>query len=64
MYLIKVILEFAVVLGFMVLVHELGHFIVAKMCGVRVERFSIGMPPRHLGTAHRRVCEDGRRVWR
>jgi regulator of sigma E protease len=49
MYLIKVILEFAVVLGFMVLVHELGHFIVAKMCGVRVERFSIGMPPRLFG---------------
>jgi regulator of sigma E protease len=49
MPLIKVILEFAVVLGFMVLVHELGHFVVAKLCGVRVERFSIGMPPRLIG---------------
>jgi regulator of sigma E protease len=49
MQLVKVILEFAVVLGFMVLVHELGHFIVAKLCGVRVERFSIGMPPRLFG---------------
>jgi regulator of sigma E protease len=33
----------------MVLVHELGHFIVAKLCGVRVERFSIGFPPRLFG---------------
>jgi regulator of sigma E protease len=49
MHIVQVILEFAVVLGFMVLVHELGHFIVAKLCGVRVERFSIGMPPRLFG---------------
>jgi regulator of sigma E protease len=49
MPILKVILEFAVVLGFMVLIHELGHFIVAKLCGVRVERFSIGMPPRLFG---------------
>lgn len=46
---LKVVLEFAVVLGFMVLVHELGHFLVAKFFGVRVERFSIGMPPRLFG---------------
>jgi regulator of sigma E protease len=52
MGLIKVVLEFAVVLGFMVLVHELGHFIVAKLCGVRVERFSIGMPPRLFGVKY------------
>ena len=49
MHIFQVILEFAVVLGFMVLIHELGHFIVAKLCGVRVERFSIGMPPRLFG---------------
>ncbi len=29
-------------LGFVIFVHELGHFAVAKWCGVRVERFSIG----------------------
>jgi regulator of sigma E protease len=44
-----VILEFAIVLGIMVFVHELGHFLVAKACGVRVETFSLGFPPRLLG---------------
>lgn len=38
-----------VVLGVLVLVHEFGHFAVAKLCGVRVERFSIGFPPRLFG---------------
>lgn len=38
-----------IVLGIMVLVHEFGHFIVAKLCGVRVEVFSIGFPPRLFG---------------
>ena len=32
-------------LGFVIFVHELGHFAVAKWCGVRVERFSIGFGP-------------------
>src|ERR1700691_3534690 len=31
-----------VVLGVMALVHALGHFVMAKLCGVRVEAFSIG----------------------
>jgi regulator of sigma E protease len=36
-----------VLLGFgaVVLVHEFGHFVVAKLCGVKVEAFSIFMPP-------------------
>ena len=38
-----------VVLGIMVLVHEFGHFLAAKLCGVRVEQFSIGFPPRLFG---------------
>jgi len=37
------------VLGLMVLVHEWGHFIVAKMLGVRVDVFSIGFGPRIFG---------------
>ena len=37
------------VLGLMVLVHEWGHFIVAKMLGVRVDVFSIGFGPRLFG---------------
>ena len=38
-----------VVLGVMILVHEWGHFIVARMCGVRVDVFSVGMGPRVWG---------------
>jgi regulator of sigma E protease len=37
------------VLGFMVLIHEFGHYIVAKWLGVRVEVFSIGFGPRLVG---------------
>ncbi len=37
------------VFGLLVLIHEFGHFIAAKMMGVRVERFSIGFPPRLFG---------------
>src|SRR6202041_3016189 len=36
------IIELLIVLGIMVLVHEFGHFAVAKLCGIRVEVFSIG----------------------
>ncbi len=37
------------VLGTMILVHEIGHFIAAKLFGVRVEVFSVGFPPRLWG---------------
>jgi RIP metalloprotease RseP len=39
----------AVVLGILVLLHEWGHFVAAKMCGVRVDVFSIGFGPRIWG---------------
>ena len=39
------ILAFAVLLGVLVTIHEFGHFIVARMCNVYVQRFSIGMGP-------------------
>ena len=35
-------LEVAIGLGFVIFVHELGHFAVAKMCGVKVDKFFIG----------------------
>jgi len=43
------ILAFIVVLGILILVHELGHFLIAKACGVGVERFSLGFGPRLIG---------------
>lgn len=35
-----------IVLGILVFVHELGHFLVAKKCGIRVDEFGLGFPPR------------------
>lgn len=43
MILLQTILAFAVVLGVLIIVHELGHYWVARLCGVKVLRFSIGM---------------------
>ena len=39
------ILAAIVIFGVLVAVHELGHFLTAKLCGVRVNEFSIGMGP-------------------
>ncbi len=39
---IDVILKVAIGLGAVIFVHELGHFLVAKACGVKVEKFMIG----------------------
>lgn len=36
------LIPFLILLGVLVFVHELGHFIVARLCGVKVEEFSIG----------------------
>lgn len=38
-------LAFIFVLGVLIFIHELGHFLVAKKVGIFVERFSIGFPP-------------------
>jgi regulator of sigma E protease len=43
------LLAVAVVLGVMVLIHEWGHYVVAKLCGIRVETFSIGFGKRLWG---------------
>jgi len=40
---------FLLLLGPLVVIHELGHFLVAKLFGVRCDRFSIGFGPRLLG---------------
>lgn len=40
---------FIIIIGVLVLIHELGHFLAAKAFGMRVERFSIGFPPRAFG---------------
>ena len=40
------IIIFIIILAVRVFVHELGHFLVAKMCGIRVDEFAIGFPPK------------------
>ncbi|KKQ35532.1 MAG: hypothetical protein US51_C0003G0017 [Microgenomates group bacterium GW2011_GWA2_37_6] len=43
------ILVFIVMLSVLVLIHELGHFLVAKKFGIKVEEFGFGFPPRVWG---------------
>ncbi len=40
------IIAFILILGFLVFVHELGHFLAAKKFNIEVEEFAIGFPPR------------------
>ena len=42
---LSTVLPFVVVLGIVVFVHEFGHYIVARWCGIRSEVFSIGFGP-------------------
>jgi regulator of sigma E protease len=37
------------VLGILIFFHELGHFVVAKKSGIRVDKFSLGFPPKMIG---------------
>lgn len=40
------VIIFIIILGALIFVHELGHFLVAKKSGIRVDEFAIGFPPR------------------
>jgi regulator of sigma E protease len=44
-----VVVTILIMLGIIVMIHEFGHFIVARKAGVLVEEFGIGMPPRVYG---------------
>lgn len=43
------IISFVIVLGVLIFFHELGHFLVARLFGVGVEKFSLGFGPKLLG---------------
>ena len=43
------------ILAILILVHEIGHFVAARMIGVKVEEFGIGIPPRIKGWRHKGV---------
>ena len=42
-------LIFFLILSILVFIHELGHFVVARVIGVHVEEFGLGLPPRIFG---------------
>jgi len=42
---VTTVVSFVIVIGILILIHELGHFLVARLVGVGVERFSIGFGP-------------------
>lgn len=44
-----IFLYFIIVLGILIFVHELGHFLIAKWLGIRVEKFSLGFGPKLIG---------------
>ena len=39
------ILAAVLIFGFLIAIHELGHFMTAKLCGVRVNEYALGMGP-------------------
>lgn len=41
-------LAFFIILSILVLIHELGHFLVARFLGVKVEEFGLGLPPQAI----------------
>ena len=49
MSIFAIILIFLVIIFVVILVHELGHFFAARLCGVRVEELGLGYPPRLFG---------------
>ena len=51
------IFYFCIALGVLVTIHELGHFIAARACGVRVLRFSVGFGPVVFKKLGRNGCE-------
>ncbi|MEK7630063.1 MAG: site-2 protease family protein [Patescibacteria group bacterium] len=53
-----IILIVIIGLSVLILVHELGHFLTAKMFGVKVEEFGFGFPPRILAWRPKRWLKD------
>jgi regulator of sigma E protease len=49
MEIVNTIIYFIVTLGILVFIHELGHFLAAKLFKMRVDVFSLGFPPRAFG---------------
>ena len=57
------ILKVVFAFGLVVFVHELGHFLAARWCGVKVERFSIGFGPAIVAWTSRKSGTEYRIAW-
>jgi len=55
----SIIIIFLLVLSVLVLIHELGHFLAARIFGVKAEEFGYGFPPRIIGL----VRDKGKWKW-
>lgn len=56
MNILSTIVAFVIALGLLIVFHELGHYLVARLCGVKVLRFSVGFG---APIWHRRFGRDG-----
>ncbi len=54
------VIVFIIILGVLVFVHELGHFVVARLNGIKADEFGLGFPPRALGV----VKDDKSGKWK
>jgi regulator of sigma E protease len=57
------VLIFLVLLGLLVLVHELGHFVTARRSGIKADEFGFGFPPRMFGVYKDDVTGRYKIVW-
>lgn len=55
------VIVFILILGLLIFVHELGHFLVARRNGIKAEEFGFGFPPRMFGAV--RDESDGKLKW-
>jgi regulator of sigma E protease len=51
---------FVIIVGGLIFLHELGHFLASRWRGVPVKEFGLGFPPRLFGTA---INKEGKRRW-
>jgi regulator of sigma E protease len=60
---LSTILIFIIVLGILVFVHELGHFVVARRNGIKAEEFGFGFPPRAVGVVKNAETGQWETIW-
>lgn len=58
------LIVFLIILGILVFVHELGHFVVARRNGIKCDEFGFGFPPRAIGVFKDEKKKNGFAGWR